>query len=424
MTGDISYELARIRLKGAVETTVYLVRHPLALTTMRVVHFPEPRRLDHWCAAHGHAEAIVGGFFLRDPYRPLGDTRIGGEPVAHEPIADPWGPRRACVHAHDGVRIARRDRLGPSPPGDLVQAGPLLVSDGRPVASPRIARASRGAGQFDSDITVGRYPRCALGVGAGQLLAVCCDGRRSGVDGGLDLAELARLLVSFGAEEAINLDGAAQRRSCTAATCSTSLLDRGPTRPGVASRGDRTRVRELGVTAKASARLEWAVDTLAVAPDDRLLEVGCGHGVAVSLVCERLTGGQIVAIDRSPKMIEAARKRNTEHVASERAVLETATLAGARLEGQRFDKLFAVHVAAFWRQPREALGRAAELLVPGGGLYLNQSPGWSNVGSAEAFGRRLAGVLSDHGFAVDDVVTENLSPAPVVGVIARSAPIA
>ena len=66
---------------------------------------------------------------------------------------------------------------------------------------------SRGAAQFDSDITVGRYPRCALGVSDDELLAVCCDGRRSGVDTGLDLAELARLLMSFGAYEAINLDG-------------------------------------------------------------------------------------------------------------------------------------------------------------------------------------------------------------------------
>jgi exopolysaccharide biosynthesis protein len=66
---------------------------------------------------------------------------------------------------------------------------------------------SAGASQFDSDITIGRYPRCALGVGNGELFAVCCDGRRSGVDGGLELAELARLMISFGAEEAINLDG-------------------------------------------------------------------------------------------------------------------------------------------------------------------------------------------------------------------------
>ena len=66
---------------------------------------------------------------------------------------------------------------------------------------------SSGAAQFDSDITAGRYPRCALGVGDDELLAVCCDGRRSGVDAGLELTELARMLISFGAREAINLDG-------------------------------------------------------------------------------------------------------------------------------------------------------------------------------------------------------------------------
>jgi hypothetical protein len=208
MSDGIAYELLRFRTRDGEETTVYLVRHPRRSTRVALQCFAQPTRLDHWCAAEEHPEAIVAGFFVRDPYRPLGEVRLGGEVVAHEPVAPPWGPQRACVHIDGAVRLLRRGELAAHPPGDLVQAGPMLVSDGRSLADDGdLEGFSRGAAQFDSDITVGRYPRCALGVNDDELLAVCCDGRRSGVDAGLELAELARLLISFGATEAINLDG-------------------------------------------------------------------------------------------------------------------------------------------------------------------------------------------------------------------------
>jgi hypothetical protein len=208
MGDGITYELTRIRLGDGWETTVYLVRHPLATTAVRLVVFPNTHRLDHWCAANEVPEAIVAGFFLRDPYRPLGEVRIDGAVVPHEPIAGPWGPLRGCVHVDGGVRIAPRRELPDEPRGYLLQAGPLLVSGGRSLIDGEDREGfSAGAGQFDSDITEGRHPRCALGLNETELLAVCCDGRRSGVDGGLGMAELARLLISFGAEEAINLDG-------------------------------------------------------------------------------------------------------------------------------------------------------------------------------------------------------------------------
>jgi Phosphodiester glycosidase len=206
----LRYELSRIQLADGSETTVYVVAHPRRATRVRVACFEEPQRLDHWCAANGRSEAIVAGFFLRDPWRPLGDVRIDGRTVAHEPIAAPFGPARSCVHVEPGgdVLLAPRGEIAATPSGDLVQAGPRLVVSGRVVVDHDDREGfSAGAGQFDSDITAERHPRCALGVNEEELFAVCCDGRRTGVDAGLDLAELARLLVSLGAKDAINLDG-------------------------------------------------------------------------------------------------------------------------------------------------------------------------------------------------------------------------
>jgi hypothetical protein len=206
MAAGPAYELLRFRARDGEETTVYLVRHSLAETRVGVVHFREPARLDHWCAGTGHPEAMVAGFFVRDPFRPLGEVRIAGAVVEHEPVAAPWADLRGCVYIDDAVRLAARGELAADLPGDLVQAGPMLLRDGRFVAGDPEG-FSAGSAQFDSDITAERHPRCALGVGDGELLAVCCDGRRSGVDAGLDLGELARLLLSFGARDAINLDG-------------------------------------------------------------------------------------------------------------------------------------------------------------------------------------------------------------------------
>jgi len=199
-----------MRLADGGETTVYVVVHPRDSTRLRVACFEDAQRLDHWCAASGSPEAIVAGFFVRDPWRPLGEVRIGGSAVAHEPIEGSYGPQRCCVHADPdgGVTVAPRREIAADPEGDLVQAGPRLVADGRVVVDADDHEGfSAGSGQFDSDITAERHPRCALGVNDDELIAVCCDGRRTGVDAGLDLPELARLLISLGATDAINLDG-------------------------------------------------------------------------------------------------------------------------------------------------------------------------------------------------------------------------
>jgi cyclopropane fatty-acyl-phospholipid synthase-like methyltransferase len=164
---------------------------------------------------------------------------------------------------------------------------------------------------------------------------------------------------------------------------------------------------------KASDRLRWAVATLAVEPADRLLEIGCGHGVAVSLVCEKLDGGSITAIDRSATMIKAARKRNAAHIASGKASFQTVSLHEADFGDARFDKIFAIHVGLFLRrQPARELGIIKDCLAPGGGVYLFYQPlAEHEVGrTAET----LSVVLDPHGFRVDRVLTRDLVPAVCV----------
>jgi SAM-dependent methyltransferase len=115
-----------------------------------------------------------------------------------------------------------------------------------------------------------------------------------------------------------------------------------------------------------SERLRAIVDGLELRPDDRVLEIGCGHGVAASLVCERLVWGRLTAIDRSPKMIEAATRRNARYVRDGKAEFLVASIENADLGSRRFDRIFAVRVGLFHREPERARRIVERWLAPGG----------------------------------------------------------
>ena len=90
---------------------------------------------------------------------------------------------------------------------------------------------------------------------------------------------------------------------------------------------------------------------------------------------ERLDGGHLVAVDRSPKMIEAAARRNVEHVRSGRAEFLVAHLESLDLGDRRFDKILAVRVGLFHREPERAHELASRWLAPGGTLHAVFDPG-------------------------------------------------
>jgi ubiquinone/menaquinone biosynthesis C-methylase UbiE len=171
-------------------------------------------------------------------------------------------------------------------------------------------------------------------------------------------------------------------------------------------------------------RLVWACQALAIGPADHLLEIGCGRGAAVSLICEQLIDGRITAIDRSASAIAAAERANGQHVRSGKAVFHRAELARAELDDQRFDKVFAVNVNLFWvRRPTRELALIDRLLKPAGALHLFYGYGRPGPGRSDEIVDKLTANFSHGGFPVGDVVTPSEDSSHMLHVVARPHPV-
>ncbi len=99
---------------------------------------------------------------------------------AHVPFAAPCGDLRACLHL-DGGGVARSTAATACPPrraATCCRPARCWCDGGTPLSAGDAEGFSAASHQFDSDITVGRHPRAAIGVTRrGELLAVACDGR-------------------------------------------------------------------------------------------------------------------------------------------------------------------------------------------------------------------------------------------------------
>jgi ubiquinone/menaquinone biosynthesis C-methylase UbiE len=107
-----------------------------------------------------------------------------------------------------------------------------------------------------------------------------------------------------------------------------------------------------------------------VQPGDRVLEIGCGHGVAATLICSKLVNGSFLAIDRSQKMVDAAAKRNEAFVKVGLAQFIKAELESADLGEKKFDKVLAMRVRLFHSEPEQAQQLAMRWLAPNGRLFV------------------------------------------------------
>ena len=163
-----------------------------------------------------------------------------------------------------------------------------------------------------------------------------------------------------------------------------------------------------------AARFTWAVDMLDIQPDDHVLEIGCGHGVAISLVCDRLVDGKISAIDRSVDMIALATQKNQQHIRSGKADIQAQALEHVDFTDQRFDCIFAINVGLFEQQADRGLDVISNMLATDGRLFVFYQPPHSEKTALLA--NRTVANLEANGYGIVDVTFVDFDAATATSI--------
>jgi SAM-dependent methyltransferase len=178
----------------------------------------------------------------------------------------------------------------------------------------------------------------------------------------------------------------------------------------------------MGRRSSNVARNRWAVQLLDVQPADRVIELGCGPGVAIAALATRASRGLVVGVDHSQVMIRQARRRNRAAVRAGRVRLIHTPVENLSISDGPFDVALAVNTVGMWPDPGARLRELARLLRPGGRIALVSQPRrpGATTSTAVAVAGELAGLLTEAG--VEHLRTEmfDLDP-PVACVLGRVA---
>jgi cyclopropane fatty-acyl-phospholipid synthase-like methyltransferase len=160
----------------------------------------------------------------------------------------------------------------------------------------------------------------------------------------------------------------------------------------------------------------WTVDLLELQPNHRVLEIGCGPGLALEGCLEKVTSGRVIGVDRSSVMVAQSAKRNAAALADQRLMLMIGSENSLEELSCPFDRIYAVNVAMFFSDPQATIQSLASKLMPDGKLAITHMPRNKGATSAdtERVGDRLAGYFDDCGLRSVTKHVLALEPVPAV----------
>jgi ubiquinone/menaquinone biosynthesis C-methylase UbiE len=125
---------------------------------------------------------------------------------------------------------------------------------------------------------------------------------------------------------------------------------------------------------ETAAQNDAAIAALAIDSDDRILEIGFGHGRTLERLAAAAPSGFVAGLDHSSEMCETARRRGAALLQSRRLRVHLGSSQSVPYPDGHFDKVLAVHTLYFWNNPAADLGELHRVMKPEATLVLGFRP--------------------------------------------------
>jgi ubiquinone/menaquinone biosynthesis C-methylase UbiE len=158
---------------------------------------------------------------------------------------------------------------------------------------------------------------------------------------------------------------------------------------------------------------EWMISKLPQIGPDRILDIGCGGGMLISILGKEFPESEIEGIDISEESIRISSETNKDLIYGGRCRLAVASVEDLPYGDRTFDLVTAVETYFFWPDLDHDISEAVRVLSDGGCLVIAAEsypdPEFDDVNSRykEMYGVNLVGndvlssLLRSHGLSVE-----------------------